>query len=64
MNLETIMDITRLLSNPLVFLVIMVVIILIIRELVLWYLRINHIINRQDKQIELLQDLIDVMHKK
>lgn len=64
MGLETLLGIYEILSNPIAAIVIAIGIILVIREVVLWYWRINAIVNRQDRQIELLEELIQVMSQK
>ena len=64
MGLETLLGIYEILSNPIALIIIVIAIIVVIREVVLWYFRIHAIVNRQDKQIALLEALIEVISQK
>jgi hypothetical protein len=62
MNAESILQVYQLLSNPIIIIVLGIVLILIVREIVLWYWRINKIVFLQQKQIEILESIYEKMN--
>lgn len=64
MNAEFILQIYQLLGNPIIIIVLGIVLILIVREIVLWYWRINKIVFLQQKQIEILESIYEKMNVK
>lgn len=64
MNAESILQVYQLLSNPIIIIVLGIVLILIVREIVLWYWRINKIVFLQQKQIEILESIYEKMNVK
>ena len=64
MNAEFIIQIYQLLRNPIIIIVLGIVLILIVREIVLWYWRINKIVFLQQKQIEILESIYEKMNVK
>ena len=64
MNAESILQVYQLLSNPIIIIVLCIVLILIVREIVLWYWRINKIVFLQQKQIEILESIYEKMNVK
>jgi hypothetical protein len=64
MNLESILQAYQLLSNPIIIIVLGIVFILIVREIILWYWRINKIVFLQQKQIEILESILEKMKDK
>ena len=64
MNAESILQVYQLLNNPIIIIVLGIVLILIVREIVLWYWRINKIVFLQQKQIEILESIYEKMNVK
>ena len=64
MNAESILHVYQLLNNPIIIIVLGIVLILIVREIVLWYWRINKIVFLQQKQIEILESIYEKMNVK
>ena len=64
MNAEFILQIYQLLGNPIIISVLGIVLILIVRESVSWYWRINKIVFLQQKQIEILESIYEKMNVK
>lgn len=64
MPAESILQMYQILSNPIIVVVFSIVILLIVREIILWYWRINKIVFLQQKQMEILEAMYDEMKVK
>lgn len=64
MNAESILQMYQMLSNPVIVVVFGIVILFIVREIILWYWRINKIVFLQQKQMEILEAMYDEMKVK
>jgi hypothetical protein len=61
--MQELLNVIRFFSNPLVFLVISIVVILLVRVIVLWYWRIHDIIRLQQENNQLLENMIELLRK-
>lgn len=51
-------------DNPIVWIIVILIIILVSREILCWYWKINEILNEKEKQTRILEEILYTMNPK